>query len=329
MITVNLAWLRSFVITSLSLLLFINPTKAQHNYPLLYEETFESGSTNWAPNIPGNWSLGSDADGHWYELLRAGSSCSPRRPTSISILTPYSVGNFELQVVAKCNTDSTVVWRDICLFFGYQDSVHFYYTHFSAISDDNHNIIAIVDNSDRKKINLEASGRTDPLLNDCQCHTLKIIRSVESGSIEAYFDNEKIMTAVDSTFLYGKIGIGSFDDVASFKTVKLWGELAETNVGRATKRPSGFTLLPNYPNPFNASTTMRFKISNKSNVALNVYDTKGRLYQRLADTTFDAGQHEIKWDVKDSTGHTVSSGVYIVRAQAGGRLQIKKCTMLK
>jgi hypothetical protein len=141
---------------------------------------------------------------------------------------PYTVGSFELEVVAKSDRDSTVLARDICLFFGYQDSLRFYYSHFAARSAEVHNIIAIVKNADRVKINIEPPGTTNALLTDYQYHTLKIVRSVATGSIEAYFDGEKIMTAYDRTFLYGRVGIGSFDDVATFKSVRLWGEAVET-----------------------------------------------------------------------------------------------------
>lgn len=201
---------------------------AQNNYPLLYEETFDSGSTNWSANIPENWRDGSDEQGNFYELIQNGPLGTPRRPTSISILKPYNVGNFELQVIAKSNKDTTIKARDICLFFGYQDSIRFYYAHFSAISENIHNIIAIVNKADRFKINTEPVGTTKALLKDYKYHTLKIKRTVDNGTIEASIDGKLIMTAVDSTFLDGKIGIGSFDDVATFKSVKLWGEKTES-----------------------------------------------------------------------------------------------------
>ena len=201
---------------------------AQSSYPLLYEEDFSAGSINWQPNIPDNWRDSTDAQGYYYVLLRPGPFGTPRRPTSSAILMPHTVGNFELEVVAKSDRDTTVLARDICLFFGYQDSLRFYYSHFAGQSARVHNIIAIVNNADRVKINVEPPGTTKALLKDYQYHTLRIVRSVASGSIEAYFDGEKIMTAYDRTFLYGRVGIGSFDDIATFKSVKLWGEAVET-----------------------------------------------------------------------------------------------------
>jgi hypothetical protein len=298
------------------------------DYPLLYEETFEGGCSNWSPNIPENWSMGADEHGAYFALLQAGPVGSPRRPTSMAILKPYVVGDFELEVVAKCNTDSTNIWRDLCLFYGYQDSVHFYYTHFSARSDDNHNITAIVNNADRLKINTEASGTTKTRLTDCQYHTFKIKRSISSGSIEAYFDNEKIITAVDSTFLWGRVGIGSFDDVATFSSVTLWGERAETTV-RSTASPADFTLFQNYPNPFNPKTTIRFSVSRPQNVTLTIYDMLGRERKRLVDEAVAAGSHDLVWDGTDDAGLLVTNGVYVYQLKTDYARDIKKMILLK
>jgi len=44
-----------------------------------------------------------------------------------------------------------------------------------------------------------------------------------------YFDdmNQPAMRALDKTFEWGKIGIGSFDDVGVFDNIKIWGETKE------------------------------------------------------------------------------------------------------
>lgn len=193
-----------------------------------YFENFENGQAeSWKPNIPENWEVEED-DGIWsYNLKKSGPMLDIRRPTSHSVLSSLDLTDFELIVSAKCFTDPSNLYRDICLFFGYQDSLHYYYTHFSARSDDVHNIIAIVNGSPRKRISEQESGKSITRLKTKDWHTLKIKRNTESGLIEAYIDDMDvpILTANDKTFTHGKIGLGSFDDTGAFREVKIFGNL--------------------------------------------------------------------------------------------------------
>ena len=57
----------------------------------------------------------------------------------------------------------------------------------------------------------------------------KIVRNATDGTIEVYFDDRKkpIMTAVDKTFTWGQVGVGSFDDTGNWREVKLSGVKVE------------------------------------------------------------------------------------------------------
>jgi len=71
--------------------------------------------------------------------------------------------------------------------------------------------------------------------------------------------------------------------------------------------PAEFALHPNYPNPFNASTKIRFDLPvNQSNAILSVYDLNGQEVFRLANRQLDAGSYEVYWNAMN-----YPSGVYI------------------
>jgi len=76
--------------------------------------------------------------------------------------------------------------------------------------------------------------------------------------------------------------------------------------------PSAFQLYPNYPNPFNPATNIRFDLPETIHVRLTVYDMLGREIARLADGILPAGEHQSKWDARSNP-----SGVYIIRLEAG------------
>ncbi|MDX1671778.1 MAG: T9SS type A sorting domain-containing protein, partial [Balneolaceae bacterium] len=85
-----------------------------------------------------------------------------------------------------------------------------------------------------------------------------------------------------------------------------------------------FSLLPNYPNPFNPSTTIKYKVASKSTVRLNVYDILGRQVQTLVNKEQQPGIYTVRFD-----GSRLASGVYFIRVQAGPFTQIRKMTLIK
>lgn len=55
--------------------------------------------------------------------------------------------------------------------------------------------------------------------------TVRIVRDAESGTIDVFVNDMEnaVMHTVDTTFTSGPIGLGSFDDRAYFKSIKVWG----------------------------------------------------------------------------------------------------------
>ena len=74
--------------------------------------------------------------------------------------------------------------------------------------------------------------------------------------------------------------------------------------------PDGSLLLPNYPNPFNPSTTIRVELATASRVKLSVVSLQGEIVSVLADGLLGPGSHRYAWD---GTGR--SSGVYFCRME--------------
>ena len=89
-------------------------------------------------------------------------------------------------------------------------------------------------------------------------------------------------------------------------------------------------LLPNHPNPFNSATTIRYDLSQAMDVKLTVYNVGGQPVRTLVAEHQGAGRYAVEWDATDDSGHSLSSGIYFYRLQAGGEfLEIKKMLLLK
>lgn len=76
-------------------------------------------------------------------------------------------------------------------------------------------------------------------------------------------------------------------------------------------------LLPNVPNPFNPSTTIRFETPQPGSVALRVFDVQGRLVRQLFQGIPGAGERSVTWDGRDENRSRVASGVYRIRLEQG------------
>ncbi len=92
-----------------------------------------------------------------------------------------------------------------------------------------------------------------------------------------------------------------------------------TGVEETETTASTFVLQPNYPNPFNPSTTVRFSVSSEQLVKLNVFDVLGRHVATLLESTLHPGEHSVIFEPKE-----LPSGVFLLRLEAGGFVQTRK-----
>jgi hypothetical protein len=185
---------------------------------------FESGTAEgWTPNDPSHWRVVDDNGSKVYELTAPGTPGPVRAPTSRSLLAGHDVASFEFSGRLRCDTDPAIAVRDMCVLFHYQDPTHFYYVHFAASSDEVHNIIGLVDGTDRVKINAEPAGASVFRLTDRAWHTFKVTCDARTGEIRAYLDDMTvpILTARDRTLGHGLAGVGSFDDTGAFDDLQL------------------------------------------------------------------------------------------------------------
>jgi len=95
--------------------------------------------------------------------------------------------------------------------------------------------------------------------------------------------------------------------------------------------PKSFSLSPNYPNPFNPSTTIKYTIPEgaKVQVHIKIYDLRGRLVRVLVEEGQLPGSFAVRWDGRDEQGQAVSSGVYFYRIEAGSFKLSRKMILLR
>ena len=88
--------------------------------------------------------------------------------------------------------------------------------------------------------------------------------------------------------------------------------------------PDNFAIHQNFPNPFNAETTLEFDVPYTSHVNLSVYDLSGREIDTLVDKNLSLGTHHLNWSVED-----LPSGVYFIRMETEEGTYHTRATVLK
>ncbi len=107
-------------------------------------------------------------------------------------------------------------------------------------------------------------------------------------------------------------------------------EIAEADeIGEAKALVTSYALEPNYPNPFNPSTTIRFAVPEASEVSLAIYNSAGQLVRHLARGTHQRGSYQVVWEGKNESGEFVVSGVYFALFKAGKFTAKEKLLLVK
>jgi hypothetical protein len=100
-------------------------------------------------------------------------------------------------------------------------------------------------------------------------------------------------------------------------------EFTVTNVEDGVA-PYNFELAQNYPNPFNPSTTIKYTLSEGTNVSLKVFDMLGREVATLVNKHQNAGSHSVNFDASN-----LASGLYVYTINAGSFTSSKKMMLMK
>lgn len=90
-----------------------------------------------------------------------------------------------------------------------------------------------------------------------------------------------------------------------------------------------YELFYNYPNPFNAQTSIGFQVPKSGNVKIAIYNVLGQEIASLVNDKYQAGSFKTIWDGKDVAGNIVPSGVYFYRMEADGFSLTKKMLLLE
>ncbi len=91
-----------------------------------------------------------------------------------------------------------------------------------------------------------------------------------------------------------------------------------------SRQPMFFHLFPNYPNPFNPSTTIKYQTLEPSQVTVSVHNVKGQKIMKWNLPNENPGIHQLSWDGKDFKGRSMPTGIYIYTLTAKSLINLNK-----
>jgi hypothetical protein len=166
------------------------------------------------------------------------------------------------------------------------------------------------------------------------------IMVIDDGSGGVFVDDDSdslsnyILPPVGST--YGEVRgwvyhhYGTYADSSTYKLVPLYESdlVLYINAIGDIIVPDGYAL-GNYPNPFNPTTNIAFRIPEAQQVQLVIYNQLGQVVTTLVDQSLNAGEYQVAWNGLTQNGRPVSSGLYFYRMIAGTQQMVGKMTYLK
>ncbi|MFH1852943.1 MAG: T9SS type A sorting domain-containing protein [Candidatus Neomarinimicrobiota bacterium] len=105
-----------------------------------------------------------------------------------------------------------------------------------------------------------------------------------------------------------------------------WHQTVQVTVHAAEQptQATEFGLHRAYPNPFNPAVTLGYDITSDNQTILQVFNVRGQLVATLVDEYQPANSYSLAWQP-----NTLSAGVYLVRLQSGGMVNVQKVVYVK
>jgi len=197
---------------------------------------------------------------------------------------------------------------------------------FSATTDDNKVILTWTTQSEVNNLGFEVYRSAE--------------ENGEYAMIASYENNQSLQGAGNSNAAREY----TYEDRMLFNGETYWYQIADVDyqgvrtfhgpvsVESPDLIPEEYALHPNFPNPFNPETSIRFEIPANpasSKVKLVIYNNLGMEVRTLVNGTVEPGIHTVKWDGRNNAGEQIASGVYFLHIQAGTFNRTQKMLLVR
>ena len=93
--------------------------------------------------------------------------------------------------------------------------------------------------------------------------------------------------------------------------------------------PAEAGLEQNFPNPFNAHTTIVYQVGETGPVELALYDGVGQKVRTLVQAEQASGSYAVRWDGRTENGGLAASGTYLYRLRIGDHSEARQLVLVR
>jgi hypothetical protein len=184
-------------------------------------DTLEIFGHKWSVPVASDWKVDQENGSAVLRLEKSrGPLPGPRRPIQFAIAdTP----NFERVTL---EADVMPLGRSLMIVFAYRDEAHFNYAHLSTdtgLKQPVHNGIFHVFGGERVRISSQAGPPS--FAASGRWYHVRLTHDAKTGAVHVTVDGRAVpaLEAVDRSLGPGRVGLGSFDETAAFRNVKIEG----------------------------------------------------------------------------------------------------------
>lgn len=190
-------------------------------------DTIGAFGLRWRVPVAADWKIAIEDGEPVLRLLVARPSTQPRRPTQFALAETPDYLRVTVEAEVKKEPQAARNRRtSLIIVYAWRDADHFNYAHLSvdtARQQPVHNGIFHVFGGDRVRISSLEGPAT---LTSEDWHRVRLVYDGRAGKVEVFVNGQTSpsMQAVDTTLGAGKVGLGSFFDLGSFRRVRIRGE---------------------------------------------------------------------------------------------------------
>ena len=155
------------------------------------------------------------------------------------------------------------------------------------------------------------------------------LRNIDANGLDANLAVFGWGTGIDGSGELLRVHLSEPVDLAAAGIKARGLDNKDLDASRGSVLPTLLRVEPNFPNPFNPSTTILFELPHGGHVVLAVYALDGTLVRTLASGSLPAGRHTVVWDGRDESGSASASGTYFFRMSTGADQVVRKMQLIK
>jgi hypothetical protein len=145
-----------------------------------------------------------------------------------------------------------------------------------------------------------------------------------------HYAGRSAVTDVHGFYCIANVPDGTYSVVVrvdGFAAGGVSGVIVDNTTGVDIEATPPFHLADPFPNPASRAVLFRMAAPRGGEMTLEVFDAQGRLVKQWRGSA--SSNRTVSWNLRDTRGSEIASGVYLVRLRAGSAQAVKRMVCVR